>query len=248
MTTKNVARTVDCREPAHSSDGECLQLRATVASERAVLEAQRSGDVATAALILSAVALLALIITILQGRAALRRSQKANEISEGTSKRQLRAYVVTRDLGFEWKFVVPTGTMMFTLWANMQNAGMTPTRSLKFSIGYDTRIPDDIFEKIALNADQQSSQLGPGSSFRTPEIAITDDVVNAAFTGGTKIYFFGAAFYEDVFGADCVTRFCFEVRFSKSRDSDRPDFINWIAVGPHNCADDECPIVGKQKA
>jgi hypothetical protein len=231
---------IDCSERSHQNDPACLQLRTTKAAETSAAEAKHSADLSEIAISMSTLAFLALLVTIFQGRSALRKSQRANEISEHVAQRQLRAYTVARDLGFEWKFVVPVGEKVCLVWVNLQNAGLTPTRDLKLIVGYATEIPEDIFDKTKFNDAIQSTPLGPGLFIRTPEIGIPLAVVEDAYKAKSKLFVFGAAHYQDVFQHQRVTRFCFEVRFSKSKDSELPDHINWSVEGSHNCADEEC--------
>lgn len=236
---------IDCRESAYQNHEACLQYRSTVATEDGALQSARSSELSQYALLLSALAFIALLITIFQGRSALNKSQKANLISEDTSKRQLRAYVVTRDIGFQWSVQLPIGQKVCSLWVNLQNAGLTPTRDLTLVAGFDVDLSADIFEKVKYDPTSQTSVLGPGSTLRTPVLVIPFEIVDSVFKGHSKLLLFGAAFYKDVFDVPRETRFCFEVTFSKARDSEHPDSINWIVTGNHNCSDEECGVIQK---
>jgi hypothetical protein len=125
----------------HDTADLCAQWRAAFAAEESARAAQQSLWLNVVGMGLSAFGLGALLITIGQGRTALRRARKANRISEVTARRDLRAYVdfigvrLARETnhpcedGYEWVGVKVT----------LRNFGKSPAENVSilgsYSIG-----------------------------------------------------------------------------------------------------------------
>lgn len=77
----------------HDTADLCAQWRAAFAAEQAARAATQSVWLNIVGMALSGIGLGALLMTIAQGRTALKRARKANRISERTARRQLRAYI-----------------------------------------------------------------------------------------------------------------------------------------------------------
>lgn len=232
---------MDCVIPKYANAPECLQLRATVASERSAAEATRAGELSSIAVVFSAFAFLALLITIFQGRSALKRAHKANAISERSAVKQLRAYVTFKEIGSDWVLFIPEGKKYLNIWLNFENSGQTPTRNLTFLAKTSENIDLHIFEEIFQPLEGCTyGLLGPGQPTRSPTLRISEDDVMRYLKGEATLFVFGGVFYDDVFKNPCETRFCFRLSFSKSTESELANAINWEAVGSHNCSDGEC--------
>jgi hypothetical protein len=122
----------------HDTADLCAQWRAAFAAEQAARTAEQSLSLNIVGMLLSGIGLGALLITIGQGRTALRRARKANRISERTARRDLRAYVDFETIrlareqhqpcedGFEWVGIKVV----------LRNYGRTPAENMVILASY----------------------------------------------------------------------------------------------------------------
>lgn len=190
-----------------------LDIRSAEAAEAAVVQAERAADWAMYAVILSGIALLALLITIYQGRSGLKKAQNANDLAKESAEKQLRAYVAVEPKGV----VAPEeGELCFPL--ELTNRGQTPATNLEIAVDVvvyqgdarqfnpaeDGRITDD-------SLDTEVS-LGPGAHFYHHG-TVTDKFVEPHLDEIAEkrkaLIHYGKLLYDDIFGERHTTNFAF---------------------------------------
>ncbi len=106
--------------PDHDSADLCAQWRAAIAAEKAADAAAFSNTLSIIGAVLSAVGLGALLVTIRQGRRALRRAAKANRIAQRIGEAQTRAYLTISNVeGFHSRNGI-------SIEITVQNSGQSP--------------------------------------------------------------------------------------------------------------------------
>jgi hypothetical protein len=218
----------------HDTADLCAQWRAALAAEKATHEARRATTWAIAATFLSVVTVIGLTITIWQtffalGHArlsnliaqranarstrhtmrALDAADRQNEIAADTAKKQLRAYVATKPVGFVRE---PGGVRVFT---GVANGGTTPAYELRiFPTG---RIDVPNISPEAVKAIQEHAPASVESAIvlvsgqdigREFGINVGEAEEAACRAGDRWLYFAGRIEYTDVFGDKHNTWFC----------------------------------------
>ncbi|PKP95018.1 MAG: hypothetical protein CVT75_03405 [Alphaproteobacteria bacterium HGW-Alphaproteobacteria-14] len=199
-----------------------LELRAVQAAEASVVQADRAVDVSIASAAISVVAFIALLITILQGRAALRRAAEANTIASDSMKRQLRAYLSVEPHGVQ---IPEPGWISVPI--SMENNGNTPATDLEvagdvillvgdpreFNPATDGRITDETLTS--------ENAIGPHVK-RFHYAKVPDDFIGehrmAIHSGDAAIVHYGWIAYTDVFGDRHRTNFAFYHRGPELND------------------------------
>ena len=190
-----------------------LELRTVQAAEASTLQAERAVDVAIASTALSALALLALMVTIVQGRAALRRAREANQIASDSSEKQLRAYLSVEPQGVQ---IPDEGWISVPI--DITNHGTTPASEIEVAgdvllIGGDPREfnPEELgrLKGLSLTSD---TMIGPGANrfhFAKVSDAFLDGHVDRVKNKESAIIHYGSIRYKDIFGRKRCTNFAF---------------------------------------
>lgn len=190
-----------------------LELRAVEAAEASVVQADRAVDVSIASAAISVVALIALLITILQGRAALRKASEANTIASDSMKRQLRAYLSVEPHGVQ---VPEEGWMSLPI--SIQNSGNTPASDLEVAGDVILLVGDPREFNPAENGritDQSltsENSIGPHAE-RFHHVRVPDDFIAEhrmqIHSKEAAIIHYGWIAYTDIFGERHKTNFAF---------------------------------------
>lgn len=192
---------------------ETVDFRAVEAAEASVLQAERAVDISIASTAVSVIALIALLVTILQGRAALRKADAANQIASDSAKVQLRAYLSVEPCGVQ----VPKDGWMAVPF-NILNHGATPASDIEVAgdvlvISGDPRHFDP--EKDGRLADQSltsETMIGPASN-RYHDVQMPDQFLEPHLEDiremRSAIVHYGWVGYSDVFGKRHRTNFAF---------------------------------------
>jgi len=192
-----------CTNPVGYDEADlCAQWRSAIAAETAARAGDWSIRLTIVGSILSGLGLIALVETLRQGRKALDRARKANEIADNASKIGLRAYLAfnLEVLNVDLDGPNPTIELKFSL----KNTGQTPAKSLKVSrrlkIG-DPFEEESFFRTKTWKPTQSRGLLGAGQeAVRTKKYGVNVGEARGFRTGKRYVYFFGEAEYEDVFG------------------------------------------------
>lgn len=137
---------------------------------------------------------------------AVAATKRANDISEETAQRRLRAYVNVESCEIQQ---IDGGYLLI---ARLTNCGQTPAYRVRimgesFGAEYPLRIPNRGFIEVA---DGFETPLGPGQSHDAAYALRTEDPEQAmqqVLAGNVGLYIQGLCRYEDVFGHERETRF-----------------------------------------
>ena len=190
-----------------------LELRTVQAAEASTFQAERAVDVSIASTALSALAFLALLATIVQGRAALRRARDANQIASDSTEKQLRAYLSVEPKGVQ---IPDEGWISIPI--DITNHGTTPASEIEFAgdvqiMSGDPREfnPEDLgrLKGLSLTSD---TMIGPGAirfHFAKVKDAFLADHVEGIKNKESAIIHYGSVRYKDIFGHQRCTNFAF---------------------------------------
>ena len=189
------------------------EVRAVEAAEASVIQAERAVDVTIVSAAISVVALIALLVTIAQGRAALRKADAANKIASDTSRKQLRAYLSIEPCGVQ---VLKKGWIAVPL--NMFNHGLTPASDIEVSgdVLVLSGDPREFNPKSDGRLEDQSltseTMIGPSAN-RYHDIRLPDQFLEPHLEDirdmRSAIIHYGWVGYSDVFGDRHRTNFAF---------------------------------------
>jgi len=235
------------REPCHNPKGHdesdlCAQWRAANAAENSAFWAKWSFSVT----VLGAIGL---GITLWFNLKAWEAAKKANEISEDTARRQLRAYVSQE--GWDWRFYSADNANIDRWDVNIDwvNGGVTPTRNLRLLLWKYSEI-NDIPEEYLFDYKPEN----PGTSLHIPpngkrtsvRIDFSPSELLEAQRGARFLYLWGWAKYHDVIAQipEHITKFCYRVYIvgdptKVPAESEAVKFFS-MPHWRHNCADEEC--------
>lgn len=171
--------------------------------------------------------------------------------SKETAKRQLRAYVHTKETKMLPKRYPdevaahgprPGPIHSFVLYVEVENGGQTPIRNALVDLNYElmaTKLPND-FQFPRSNKVEQAV-IGPGGIFLTPVIIVSIDDVNKIIAGTHHGYAWGWVDYDDVFEKSPRHRieFCFEIVPDKGKAA-HEIIMRFVNVGRFNGEDDDC--------
>jgi hypothetical protein len=199
-----------------------IDLRAVEAAEASALQAERAVDISIASAVVGIVALVALLITIAQGRAALRKAEAANKIASDTSKKQLRAYLSVESCGVQ---IPKEGWITVPL--NIENLGATPASDIEIAgdvlvLSGDPREFDPATDgRLADKSLTSETMLGPNSN-RYHDIRLTDQFLQPHLEDiremRSAVIHYGWIGYSDVFGERHRTNFAFYHRGKELSD------------------------------
>lgn len=203
----NKERHTPCLEASRLEESDlCAQWRAATAGERAARAAQWGNLLSFLGALASAGGLLALVVTIQQGRSALRRARKANRIARKTAEHELRAYIAVT-LG-EMRDVADRSQPK--CFVNVKNVGATP--ALKVSIQIDSAIFDtDYIPEDAVYGVERDFTLHPGQDLRSHlecQYSLAPGALDALAQKTCIIWVWGKVEYVDIFDKNHVSNFC----------------------------------------
>ena len=115
----------------HDTADLCAQWRAALAAEKAASAARDAVTWTIISTLLNSIGLGALIVTIAQGRKALKRARQANKIARDTAARQLRAYVSIEPCGVN----APENGLV-RVPVRLKNWGQTPAHNVMIFSGF----------------------------------------------------------------------------------------------------------------
>ncbi|MEC7818203.1 MAG: hypothetical protein VX454_06010 [Pseudomonadota bacterium] len=192
---------------------QVLEVRAVEAAEASVIQAERAVDASFVSIGVSVFAFLALMVTLLQGRNALKKAEKANQIAFESAEKQLRAYLSVEPAGVT---VPEQGWMAVPL--NISNHGATPASEIEIAgdvlvMSGDPREFDP--KNLGRITDQSLSSetmIGPNSN-RFHHAKLPDDFLQdhmeAIRDMKAAIIHYGWVGYTDIFGKKHRTNFAF---------------------------------------
>jgi hypothetical protein len=196
----------------HDAADLCAQWRAAVATEKAAHEARRATAWSIVSTVLSGLALGALIWTLLQAENALREARKANEISEQTARRQLRAYVTMKKLRIT--NVVLNGRPEVSY--EIHNVGQTPAYELRHIVKGFAGTSEETMgkEKISFKPRPpilSQIDLGAGTkahgTFELKKSPLDQQSYDMIMSGKIILGFVGVVWYRDIFKRRHFTTF-----------------------------------------
>ena len=201
-----------CQEGKKSYDPvSCSQWRATIAAEKAVEAAHNSNLIGAGSAILSLAALIALFLSILQTKKALKHGQRANEILDDTSRKELRAYVIPRDQELIKFAPGQRPTFVFKLY----NSGQTPAHDVRcitlmwrtdadvdeYRCFFRTEPPGAKLSRDVIGPNDFKLHMNPSSNpFPLNEAGL---IIN----GQIKLIYAGIISYRDIFGKRHLSTF-----------------------------------------
>ena len=208
----------------HDAADLCAQWRAAIAAEKAASATETATKWSEAATVLSALALAALIWTLLQTEKTLGEARRSNEISEETARRQLRAYVMAKS--FRIDGLVPGGRP--TIVYEIINVGQTPAydvyHSAKVFVGLS--LEGMSTEKVHFagkppimsRATLGVKTSGESSFDAFPPNSFTDELCQQIIAGQIVVGVFGAISYRDIFKRRHITTFKKMLRPDRIKD------------------------------
>ena len=239
----------DYKEPCHNAKSGpnsdlCQQWRMAEATESLVELTRPQVVAAITAAFMAIFGAVVATIAAFWAKEAAQHTKRAADIADRTSKQELRAYVCAT-FPRETKGSVQKGT--FNTRIKIRNVGQTP--AFKIQSKTIARVLDvsvertDAFPPIVHSGDKTKSifpNIEDSINVRMPDV-ITEDQIVEMELGRKNIYVWGAIKYEDVFGAEHVTRYAFFTSV-KSGDYHRlfdgeQIAIRWSAAAVHNDAD-----------
>lgn len=152
---------------------------------------------------LSLLSLAATTIGIVYVWRTLRATRKANRIAQDSAHRQLRAYIVTKELRVK-KLVVGERPHFEVV---LINSGQTPARRLKTIVGFVTVESRDakfrLFERDSKPPAGSEADIGGGREYRIPVVGrnpVSQASMDAIKNNQVAIVLGGCSSYLDVFG------------------------------------------------
>jgi hypothetical protein len=170
--------------------------------------------------------------------------------ADKTAERQLRAYVLVKDMKMEeFKGATTTGgygpipgpTQHYRIEAVLENGGQTPTRLGIVNVNWkiDDALPDNFdFPDGPLT---EKAHIGPGCTFSTPGFFISVEDTASVVLGTKRAFVWGWINYNDAFSHTPRhrTEFCFEI-VPDQVPHDKKQMLRFSPRGPFNGADDDC--------
>lgn len=199
-----------------------LEIRAVQAAESSAVHAERAVDMSYISTVLSILAFIALLVTIIQGRCALKKAENANKIASDTAEKQLRAYLSVEPQGVT---IPEKGWMAVPI--NIINYGATPASEIGIagSVAVVIGDPRDFIPKeldaLEDNVLVSETFIGPNSN-RYHQVKQPDEFLQEHMNdiGESKaaIVHYGWVTYMDVFGKKHRTNFAFYHRGEELSD------------------------------
>jgi hypothetical protein len=174
-------------------------------------------------------AIVAVLVYLLQMQANRRQADAAeSQLREMHEENILaeRAWISTTTIDFN--FVVPPGDVQATI--NFKNTGKTPAMNV-LPIGiysFDRKHIPDMDNRQGLT--NYSGMVGPDVQTKTTDwsFVIPSEAVKA-ITNGVSFYIYGTIWYDDIFGSNHWSQFCYQIN---------TNFHSWLTPF-HNSCDDE---------
>lgn len=199
----NPARVFDCVYERMAASQERAQADQDLEAQQAMANWALAMVIVTfMTALISGVGLFALLATIRQGREGLRRAEESYRLADGTAKRQLRAYLVTRNVTVKWVRVgkIPEFSVF------LRNVGQTPAYEVRAIIKpFIVRGEDVNGCKVRLDKEKgpiSTSIIGVGQESEL--CASIDDELTVSLdeeirSGKVTLGLFGILSYRDVF-------------------------------------------------
>ncbi len=191
----------DCRAPKSRDDvGLCEERRMAKAAEDSAEWSRQSVEFAENQFYATIGEIVALVVTIGVGVAAVVAAFRANNMSRTSGERQLRAYLGVITARIEWSDGRPKALF------KVKNAGQTP------AYGFTNKINGSFGEPAAYDFDENDNyfprfDLLPGDDINM-HFTFTEDLTWEQFLQtGRTLYVWGQVDYKDTFDRDQSTEF-----------------------------------------
>jgi len=196
------------REPCHDPKGHdesdlCAQWRAAKAAEDSAFWAKGSFWITFFGAI-------GLAVTLWFNLKAWEAARKANEISEDTAKRELRAYLSAAPGGLT---IGPHQKIVGSI--AVKNVGQTPASDVihQAFIGIFDKRPETDLTKMVVTVRDCDTSINPNQELffysDDYEYYLTEDTITELLSGSLCIVIFGAVSYRDIFNRVQTTRFSY---------------------------------------
>jgi hypothetical protein len=185
-------------------------------------------------------------------------TDKAASVAEQALKKLERAFIYNSKI--EWKGFLREGApwgddvgWIFTV--EWHNNGATQARRFLnhfnwevFLNDFDSDLPPDFSFRDMGRAAAGATYIAPKHRTLSEHLPITADILAAVSVNQLRLFVWGWATYEDIFGAPHETQFCFELDridgdpydIPRAQDAKPEIFFNFRVCGRHNCADEDC--------